>query len=518
MADPAVTPLLELAGQLRLRSVTSVDVVESALRRADDLDAQLGAYLLRFDETALSAARESDARRSAGRSFGPLDGIPVAVKDVVATQEGPTTGQSLVPGHGWAGGWDASVVAGLRAAGAVITGKTTTSEFALGPPDSTKPFPIPRNPWDLGRWPGGSSAGAAAAVAAGLIAGAVATDTGGSTRVPAAFCGVTGFVPTFGILPTHGVIALAPSLDRVGVIARTAAECRAMVEAMAGDTSPYSDACAEPPLQQVRIGVVVDDTAADEPDVRAAFDVAVHRLHAVGAQLLPVRLPLQDALRAAARIAMAYEAFSEHSGTLAQHWEDYYSTTRLRLASGAFVSGADYLVAQAVRRRGREEVAALFARLDVVISPTIGMGAPRYDDTSGIPTFDTVLKLARTSYWSALGAPAISVPMGFTRDGLPIGLQIAAAPHRDPLLLDLATQFQAVTEWHLQTPSLTRSSEPAARPADPRRLTADEITPADAVLTQVGLRPHPDELAALRLVFTETRVAVQRLRAVALGA
>lgn len=511
-----MTPLLELASQLRSQSVTSVEVVESALRLADDVDAQLGAYLLRFDQTALPAARDSDARRAAGSSLGRLDGIPIAVKDVVAAREGPTTGQSLVKGHGWPGGWDAPVVAGMRAAGAVITGKTTTSEFALGPPDSTKPFPIPRNPWDLGRWPGGSSAGAAAAVAAGLIAGAVATDTGGSTRVPAAFCGVTGFVPTFGVLPTGGVIPLAPSMDRIGVIARTAADCAAMIEAMAGDTWPYSNPRPQARFQQVRIGVVIDDDAADEPDVRAAFDVAVDRLHAVGARLFPVALPLQHELRAAARVAMAHEAFAEHAGTLAQHWEDYFSTSRGRLASGAFVSGADHLLAQAVRRRGRQKIVALFARVDVVVSPTIGMVAPRYDDTAGIPTFGTVLQLARTSYWSALGAPAISVPMGFARDGLPVGLQIAAAPYRDPLVLDLATQFQTAAEWHLRTPDLTRpSSQPEARRATAHALAVDAATPADAALADVGLHPHPDELVALRGAFAEIRVAVEQLRAVA---
>jgi aspartyl-tRNA(Asn)/glutamyl-tRNA(Gln) amidotransferase subunit A len=231
--DLTAPPTIQAAAQqLRSGATTSVALVQRCFERADHLDAQLGTYLARFDEPALRAAQVADEELARGRDRGPLHGIPIGVKDVIAAKEGPTTGQSVTLPHDWWSGEDATVVGRLRAAGAVITGKTTTLEFASGFPDLHGTAPIPRNPWNLNAWAGGSSSGSANGLAVGMFAGALGTDTGASIRMPAAFCGVTGLLPTYGLVPTSKLLYLAPSLDRIGPLAHTALDCRTMLRAL----------------------------------------------------------------------------------------------------------------------------------------------------------------------------------------------------------------------------------------------------------------------------------------------
>jgi aspartyl-tRNA(Asn)/glutamyl-tRNA(Gln) amidotransferase subunit A len=226
--------LSEAAEQLRSGQVTSEVLTRTVLERADRLDDRLGTYLARFDEEALASAKQADADFAAGVDRGPIQGIPVGIKDILAMAEGPTTAQSLVLDREWGAGRDAPVVARLKAAGAVITGKVTTMEFAIGMPDPTKPFPLPRNPWDTDTWPGGSSSGTGNGVAAGLFFAGIGTDTGGSIRIPAAYCGVSGLMPTFGRVPKSGCVPLGYSLDHIGPLARSARDCGAMLGAIAG--------------------------------------------------------------------------------------------------------------------------------------------------------------------------------------------------------------------------------------------------------------------------------------------
>ena len=213
------------AAALRAGTVSSVELTLASIERADRFDEQLGTYVCRADGPALEAAKQADAELEAGRDRGPLHGIPVGIKDIVATAGLPTTAQSLVLDRRWGERGDAVVVARLRAAGAVITGKTTTMEFAIGLPDPTKPFPLPRNPWAPDRWAGGSSSGTANGVAAGIFWAGIGTDTGGSIRMPSALCGITGLKPTFGRVPKSGVVPLSWSFDHVGPMARTARDC-----------------------------------------------------------------------------------------------------------------------------------------------------------------------------------------------------------------------------------------------------------------------------------------------------
>jgi aspartyl-tRNA(Asn)/glutamyl-tRNA(Gln) amidotransferase subunit A len=203
--------ITEAAAKLRDGSLTSVELTSAVLARADAYDGEVGSYLARFDEQALAAAATADSDLAKGVDRGPLQGIPLGVKDIIAAADGPTTANSLVLDPAWGAGKDAPVVSRLKSAGAVITGKLTTMEFAIGSPDPTKPFPLPRNPWDTKTWPGGSSSGTGSGVAAGFILGGLGTDTGGSIRIPAAFCGVSGLMPTFGRVPKSGCTPLGYS-------------------------------------------------------------------------------------------------------------------------------------------------------------------------------------------------------------------------------------------------------------------------------------------------------------------
>src|SRR5439155_8221099 len=246
----------------------------------------LGSFLARFPETALERAEQADKELAAGVDLGPLHGVPLGVKDILAASEGPTTAQSLVLDPAWAAGKDAPVVRRLRASGAVIVGKASTMEFAIGHPEESKPFPIPRNPWDPARWPGGSSSGTGSGVAAGFFLAGLGTDTGGSIRIPSAFCGVSGLMPTFGRVPKSGCAPLGYSLDHVGPLARSAWDCAAMLQSLAGFDESDPDSADRPvpdylsalrtDLRGVRVGVLREHHLEQcEPAVAAAFETAV---------------------------------------------------------------------------------------------------------------------------------------------------------------------------------------------------------------------------------------------------
>ncbi|MCA9847480.1 MAG: amidase, partial [Dehalococcoidia bacterium] len=221
--------ITEAGEAIRAGKLTSLELTEACLERADYLDGRLGVFITRMTDTALAAAKQADADFAAGVDRGPLQGIPIGVKDIIATKDAPTTAQSMVLDPAWGEGQDAPVVARLREAGAVIVGKTSTMEFAIGMPDASKPFPVPRNPWNPETWPGGSSSGSGAGVAAGLFLGALGTDTGGSVRIPAAFCGITGMKQTHGLVPKAGCAPLGYSLDHIGPMTRSARDAAAML-------------------------------------------------------------------------------------------------------------------------------------------------------------------------------------------------------------------------------------------------------------------------------------------------
>lgn len=463
--DIAETPLTltDAAAALRAGTVTSVGLYEQTRRRADALDEELGVYLHRFDGQAREWAERADADFAAGVDRGPLQGIPVGVKDLLAMAEGPTTAQSLVLDPEWGANRDAIVVERLKEAGAVITGKLTAAEFGLGFPDAEKPFPTPRNPWDPERYAGGSSSGSGSGVAAGMILAALGTDAGGSIRIPAIFCGVSGLMPTFGRVPTAGSVPLGYSLDHIGPLARSARDCGAFLDVIAGDDrrDPYAVdlpapdllADADGSLTGVRIGVdrVNHFREGDDPAVAPAFDAALDVLRGLGAAVVEIEIPLYAETVIATSVTASCEALAYHMPDLRERWDDYFAGTRLLLGSGVLYSGADYVQAQRVRRAAQRGLAELLNDVDLIATPGATQGAISLEALAEGGA-GALLSAVHTVYWDGVGNPALVVPMGFTADRLPLSLQLAARPFDEALLVRAGDAYQAVTDWHLQVP------------------------------------------------------------------
>jgi aspartyl-tRNA(Asn)/glutamyl-tRNA(Gln) amidotransferase subunit A len=458
------TPLTieSAAAALRGREMTSVGLTRELLARADEQDSNLGVYLARFDDAALAAAAAADRRLASGDPCGPLTGIPVAVKDLLAAREGPTTAQSTILDPAWGRGRDATVVRRLREAGAVIVGKTTTMELACGSPSRDSAFPLPRNAWSREHWAGGSSSGSGSGVAAGLFLAAIGTDTGGSIRIPAAYNGVTGIAPTFGLVSKAGCVPLGYSLDRVGPLAHTARDCAYVLDAIAGHdpcdpdssrrhSTSYVERLDEP-LDGLRLGVHrfhLDDGA--DPEIAEAFERAVALLEGLGCTVKEVTIPLYVEMQASAIVINSAEAFAYHLNDLRDRWDEYAPFGRTLLAGGALLSAGDAVQADRVRRAAIRRLHEVFVDLDAIVAPTTTQAAPTCEtmfDVGFMGVFDRI----HTAYWNAAGAPAVATPMGFTSDGLPVSLQIAAAPYADATALRVAHAYQQQTDWHRRAP------------------------------------------------------------------
>jgi Asp-tRNA(Asn)/Glu-tRNA(Gln) amidotransferase A subunit family amidase len=461
--------LTDAAAALRDGSATSVELTASCLDAADRLDDQLGTFIVRTPELALEAAQRADADFAAGIDRGPLQGIPFGIKDIFATSDAPTTAQSLVLDPAWGSHGDAPAVARLRAAGAVFVGKTTTMEFAFGLPDPDKPFPVPRNPWNRDHWAGGSSSGNASGVGAGMFFGSLGSDTGGSIRLPSAYCGITGLKPTFGRVPKSRTVPLAWSLDHVGPMCRSARDCAAVLEVIAGhdpsdalcsseQVEPYAPAL-DGSLAGVRVGV--DRAMASrgiqappDPAAVALFEAALTELAAAGAGIVEISIDGWEAMNEAAAAILFCECFAYHKRNLQTRWADYGRFTRQMLTFGAFFTGEDLVRAQRVRRAVRREIDEILTGVDVVASLTAGAGAAKADGLDfvsalGLPVY--------TPFWNGAGLPALSVPIGFTDAGLPIGMQLGGRAFDEAGVLRAGDAFQQRTDWHLRVPMIASS-------------------------------------------------------------
>ncbi|MDX6229021.1 MAG: aspartyl-tRNA(Asn)/glutamyl-tRNA(Gln) amidotransferase subunit [Frankiales bacterium] len=463
-ADGLPLTITTAARMLRDGTTTSVALTRAVQARADVLDPLIGTYIARTDEAAIAAATQADNELAAGTDRGPLHGIPLGIKDIIATSDAPATAQSLIldPSFGEQG--DAVVVARLRAAGAVITGKVTTMEYAIGVPDASKGFPTPRNPYDRDRWPGGSSSGTGNGVAAGLFLGGLGTDTGGSIRMPAAWCGISGLKATFGRVPKSGCVPLGFSYDNIGPMTRSARDCAAMLDVLAGyDESDSS--CSPSPVDDylsaltgdaegLRIGVDLSflDRPGCDPDNAALMHVALDVFRDLGATVVPVALPWHDELVTATTAGMLAEALAYHRADLQRRWEDYGHGTRMAVGQAALTLAADYVQAQRVRRVGVKAVNELFDDIDLILMPTCLVPAPLLATLD----FGTVRSAILTGYWNAVGNPAISIPMGLTSAGLPMGLQMSGRPFEESTVLRAADAFQLQTGHHLQEPTMIK--------------------------------------------------------------
>ena len=472
MTDLPLT-ITQAAAVLRAGEMSSVELTRAMFERADRLDSTLGVYLERMDASALQEAAQADADFAAGIDRGPLQGIPLGIKDIIATDNAPTTAQSLVLDPAWGDQGDAPVVARLRSAGAVITGKSTTMEFATGMPDAAKPFPVPRNPWNASHWPGGSSSGTGSGIAAGLFLGGLGTDTGGSIRGPAAYCAISGLKPTFGRVPKSGCVPLGFSLDHIGPMARSARDCAIMLQVIAGyDASdPTCQAVPVPDYMSALSGALAGTKIGIErehhtrvagvlPEAVDAFESAVGALADAGASTVEVTIPHYDEITFAGRVNSRCEGAAFHLVDLRNRWTDYGVHTRAAIASGVMYSAADVVQAQRVRRYGQQMIRELMRPFDVLITLSRGTGAPAIDGLS-FESYSTLPSF--TSIWNALGMPALCIPMGFTSTGLPLSLQIVGKPFDEATVLRVGDAFQALTDWHLRVP-------PMAAPAAARTL------------------------------------------------
>jgi aspartyl-tRNA(Asn)/glutamyl-tRNA(Gln) amidotransferase subunit A len=458
--------LVATAALVADRSVSPVELVESCLERINLLDGQIKAFVDVFPDEAMASAIAAEREIAAGAYRGPLHGIPVAVKDLVNLAGVPTRAGSVVLAGAAPEPVDAPVVTRLKAAGAVILGKTTTHEFAFSvftPPTC--------NPWNLDHVPGGSSGGSGAAVAAEMVFAAIGTDTGGSIRIPAACCGVVGLKPTYGRVPKSGIIPLSWSLDHVGPLTRRVEDAAVFLQAVAGvdmddpttATVPVRDfrGSIGQRVEGLRLGV--PDRYFDryiQPTVAAAVEAAIERMVGEGASVVPVAMPTLDYAMDVHLLTILAEAAAYHRARFPGDETGYGADVRASLALGDSISARDYLQAQRMRRAALTEALAGFTRADVLITPTLPTAAPAVgQDTVSYPEGDedALSSLIRfTCPFNQTGLPAVTVPAEGGDDGLPIGIQFIGAPFEEERMLQVAAMYEAIRGERDRRPPIVR--------------------------------------------------------------
>jgi aspartyl-tRNA(Asn)/glutamyl-tRNA(Gln) amidotransferase subunit A len=452
--DPTTLTVAALSRLIARREISPREVVEAHLARVSALDPLLDAYVTLLAEEARSEAAVAEAEIMRGRYRGPLHGVPFAIKDIIDVAGVETTaGSRLLAGT--IARRDAVCVARLRAAGAIPLGKVTTYEMATGGPSFDLPWPPARNPWHLEHTTGGSSSGSAAAVAGGLAAFALGSDTGGSIRVPASFCGVTGLKPSFGRVDAAGVVPLSGTFDTIGPLCRTALDCALVLQALiapaAGERTVVIGE-AERNLAGLRIGLVRSFLEEGDvgADVTAAIDRALAVFRGLGATVEEIDLsPLGD-YGACSRIMVLAEAFTLHERDLIARLDDFGEVFRYRVLPGIVVRAVDYVAADRLRRQLTDEMLGELDRVDVLLTATTVGPAPAFESL----TLAGRLRPFPTAPFSVTGVPAVSVCNGFDQQGLPLAMQIAGRPDDEATVLRVAHAYQTVTDWHERRPPL----------------------------------------------------------------
>ncbi len=474
----------QLAAQLRAKTVSATEAAQHFLQRAQT-HAALGAFLATDTEATLAQARAADARIAAGDS-APLLGVPLAHKDIFVTTDFPTTAGSKML-DGYRSPFDSTVVSKIAGSGMVSLGKLNCDEFAMGSSNENSAFGAVKNPWDLSRVPGGSSGGSAAAVAARLTPAATGTDTGGSIRQPASFCGITGIKPTYGRASRYGMVAFASSLDQAGPMARSAEDCALLLSAMCGPDLDRDSTSLDVPaedfgrslndsLDGLRIGIPKEFFAEGlSADVRAAVDAALKEYEKLGAKLVPISLPRTELSIPVYYIIAPAEASSNLSRfdgvkfghRAAQYTDllDMYKKTRAegfgdevkrRIMIGAYVLShgyydAYYLQAQKIRRMIADDFQQAFTQCDVIAGPVAPTVAWKLGEKSDDPVANYLADIF-TLPASLAGLPGMSVPAGFGAGGMPVGLQLIGNYLQEAKLLNVAHGLQQATDFHLRRP------------------------------------------------------------------
>jgi aspartyl-tRNA(Asn)/glutamyl-tRNA(Gln) amidotransferase subunit A len=439
-----------------------LELTRACLDRIDTFNASLNAFITVTAESALTDARHAESEVQHGRWLGPLHGIPIALKDLIDTAGVRTTGASAlfkdrIPAE------DASVVQRLKSAGAILLGKLNMQELAYGGTSVPSFYGRVSNPWDLERITGGSSGGSAAAVAAGLCYAALGSDTGGSIREPAALCGIVGLKPTYGRVSNRGVIPLSWSLDHIGPMTRSVADSAILLQAIAGydpddissENRPVGRYLDSNGVQRgsPRVGVPREFFYAElDSDVREAVEKALTVLVSAGAKTVDVPLELSKD-----RMVFRAEAYATQAESIAKTPELYLPETLAKFKTGAGIDAPSYIRARRDLARLRHSSLSVFSSVDLLVTPTTPVTAPKASDYPPTPEDALALdgKLLRNARpFNMFGFPTISVLCGFSRSGLPIGLQIAAAPWEEQRLFSIARVFEAATDWHTRRPPL----------------------------------------------------------------
>ena len=484
-------PLATLVDRLGSGELTSVEVTTAFLDSIAARDLQLGAFLYVDRDGALNQAGEIDAKRAAGQTLGPLAGVPVAVKDVMCVIGQPATCASRML-KGFVPPYDATVISKLKQAGAVLVGRTNMDEFAMGSSGENSAYGPTRNPWDTQRIPGGSSSGSAVAVAARMAPLALGSDTGGSIRQPAGLCGIVGMKPTYGRVSRYGLIAYASSLDQIGPFATDVSGVALLLEAIAGhdprdSTSvdlpvPTYSLTVDQPLAGLRIGVPVEHFAEGlDGEVERAVREALRVYQTLGAELKDVHLPhtkyaiatyyLIATSEASSNLARydgvhyGHRADADKFGSLVEMYEasrgeGFGSEVKRRIMLGVFALSAGYAdkyytKALQVRRLIRGDFDAAFQDVDVIAGPVTPTAAFKLGEKTNDP-LSMYLSDIYTISANLAGIPGISIPCGFTQAGLPIGLQLQAAPFEEERLLRIARMFERETDWHSRLPPISQ--------------------------------------------------------------
>ena len=464
--DLAVATISELGGLIESGQASPVEVVQATLNRIERLNGDLNAFLSVAPDSAMEAARQAEAEISAGRYRGPLHGVPIGVKDLFQVK-----GMSRTCGSSFfreaPAAEDATCIAGLRAAGAVIVGLLNLNEFAYGPTGINPHRGSARNPWNRDMSCGGSSAGAGCAVASMMVPGAMGSDTGGSVRLPAAISGVVGLKQTYGLVSRHGIFPLVESFDHAGPLTRTVRDAAIMLQALAG----------EDPHDPTTRGVVVDDYAAKlgrgieglrvgvpqdfffddvHPDIVDAVRLAIQRLAELGAEIREIKLPDMATATAAWNTMALAEAYVVHEGHIRDHPGELGAEVEARVLLGKDISARDYIAARHHRHFIKQAMADIMTDIDVIAAPTAPIPAIEIETgcaliggelVEGAPILGRLTRLAIFSE-----QPAISVPCGFTAEGLPIGLQLFGRLFGEADLLSVADAYERSTVWHRMRP------------------------------------------------------------------
>ena len=462
-------PATKLSALIRFGDVSPVEAAEAYLERIGQIDGKLNSYITVCRDEALAEAQQAEKEIAAGNYRGPMHGLPVAVKDQFYTKGIRTTGGSailkdLVPNE------DATVVANLKAAGSVLLGKLNMSEYAMG--DAFfHPFGTPHNPWDLSRNPGTSSSGSGAATAAFLCATSLGEDTGGSIRGPASFCGLVGIRPSWGRVSRYGVLGASWSMDTVGPISRTTADCAMTLGAIAG-YDPKDPSTWDVPvpdylsmltgeIRGLKVGVIQErvDTEAVDPEVRDNVVQAIAVLGEMGADIQDVSIPLIVDSAAISNTIILTDAAGVHRQGIDEHLGEYDHNIQIRLLVGSIIPAQAHQKAVKLRQVLRQQILDVLEKVDVLVMPTSSIPASPIPTKAGIGSKQEVLdglagRRSFTAPFNVANTPALSINCGFTSQQLPVGFQIAGKPFDEGILFRVAHAYEQATDWHTRRPPI----------------------------------------------------------------